>query len=265
MNRNYLTLLPIAPSPSQHISVSSARTLAHVFSLGKEQESGTYIQYTSVLEGCLGDLFLSYLTWSTSLAGTSIICLGATKLRENGSSLILHWRTCSAQTPMWLGAVGKRHPTHGMLERRSFHPDLQRAAWETGFCLIWLGAPWQGIRILGCLGVAENKRMLNNLLHSTSKLAVLHSHQGEQKIMSSWKGNKLISNWEIYKPREVTSSPHKKFQRPSESGLIGEGLPLSKVSHKDWQKCCFFKCKNWGKKLQRHKETEKHCTIKGIK
>lgn len=36
--KNYLTLLPIVPPPSQHKSVSLERTLAHAFSLGGNRQ-----------------------------------------------------------------------------------------------------------------------------------------------------------------------------------------------------------------------------------
>lgn len=143
-----------------------------------------------ILESCLGDLFLSYLTWSTGLVRTSII--GPLKIRKNGSSLILHWRTWGGTEDNVILCYWKNAPISWLLGRegegRSFHPDLQRVAWGNGFCLASFRA-LTGNQDTWMPQSCWEQKGAEQLTTVAPSKAVLHSHQGEQEIMSSWKRN----------------------------------------------------------------------------
>lgn len=77
--KNYFTLLLIAPPLTHHSSMPLERIPAHGFSLEAEEgRVGRRVEHVSTVldfQRAHGDLFPSRLTWSTGIVGSSIVCM----------------------------------------------------------------------------------------------------------------------------------------------------------------------------------------------
>lgn len=230
------------------------------------------VEHVSNVEDFLRDLFLFGLTWSTGIVGTSIVCMQAgregcaLKVTGNGGILLWYQETRSATDPgqyilvlpgecnqvMDSGGEGRRveHPS-------SFMESCVRNWFLSG--LIWtltgnqdtLDA-WQPMRI---------KWSWTTCWSSTTEPAVLQTDTRGRKRLWAPENGENLSNWEITCVNsEKLPTLEKGFDAPRISSCVNwvKVFPCAKPTHKNWKKCCVFKCKNSTKKpkkSQGHKET----------